>query len=147
MATFAFWNRQLGHSHLDSQVIHNNTVKGRGEGRLQLEAALPFGQDGAQGQAIAKGKFGLPAAIQGESGPQLCKHVAVTKPATAYNGDMITRVCSCSQASVPFCRKLCFGWWRGDVLQQSIAWPWQDTYLNLLRRLPTIKIGKNGVLL
>ena len=80
---------QLRRSYLDSQVIHNNTVKGRSEGSLQLVAALPFGQDGAQGQAVAKGELGLPAAIQGESGPQLCKHIAVAKPARAHSGDTI----------------------------------------------------------
>ena len=71
--------------YLNSQVIHNNTIEGRGEGSLQLVAALSFGQDGAQGQAVAKGEFSLPAAIQGESGPQLCKHIAVPKPAMAHN--------------------------------------------------------------
>ena len=74
------------HAYLDSQVIHNNTIKGRGERGFQLVAALPFSQDGAQGQAVAEGELSLPAAIQGEPRPQLCKHVAVTKPAMAHHG-------------------------------------------------------------
>ena len=89
MANFAWGNRQIRKFYLDSQVIHNNTVKGRGEERLQLVAALAFGQDGAQGQAVAEGEFSLPAAIQGKSGPELRKHVAVPKPAMAHHGDTI----------------------------------------------------------
>lgn len=57
------------HVYLDYQVINDNPVKGRGEGGLQLVAALSFGQDGAQRQAVAKAELCLPATIQGESGP------------------------------------------------------------------------------
>lgn len=69
-------------SHLNSEIINDNIVKGTAKERLQLCSAPGLGHDGTQRQAVTKSELCLPTAIQWEPGAELCLNTAGTKPAS-----------------------------------------------------------------